>query len=45
MDFNIRANYGNRADPRNPEYERLYRNEKMANIARVEENITLKLTI
>ncbi|MGI6360561.1 MAG: ABC transporter substrate-binding protein [Acholeplasmatales bacterium] len=43
MDFNIRANYGSRADPRNPEYERMYRNEKMANISRVEEKYNIKV--
>ncbi len=43
IDFNIRANNSSRADPRNPEYERMYRNEKTANIARVEEKYNIKV--
>jgi maltose-binding protein MalE len=43
MDFNIRCNIGDRADPRNAQYERMYRNEKMRNIAKVEEKYNIKV--
>jgi len=43
IDFVIRANTANRADPRNEEYERMYRNEKIANIEMVEEKYNVKV--
>ncbi|MGI6781320.1 MAG: ABC transporter substrate-binding protein [Acholeplasmataceae bacterium] len=43
IDFVIRANVADRIDPRNEEYERMYRNEKIANIARVEEKYNIKV--
>jgi len=43
MDFVIRANVANRVDPRSEEYERMYRNEKLANIEMVEEKYNVKV--
>lgn len=43
IDFVIRTNIADRADPRHPSYERLYRNEKTANINRVEEKYNIKV--
>src|SRR5690554_3231428 len=43
IDFVIRANVADRVDPRSEEYERMYRNEKLANIEKVEEKYNVKV--
>lgn len=43
IDFNIRANVAERINPRSPEFERMYRNEKLANIEKVEKKYNIKV--
>jgi len=43
IDFNIRCNVAERIDPRNSEFERMYRNEKMRNIEKVEKKYNIKV--
>jgi len=43
IDFVIRANVASRINPRSEDFERMYRNERLTNIAKVEEKYNVKV--